>query len=66
VLLALLSSMGATFLMLPAARLARSRRWAGATTVWNGLGPSLGWIAAGALAGGIFIFVFGPGIELRP
>jgi hypothetical protein len=63
-LLAVLSSMGATFLMLPAARLAKSPRWANATTAWNGIGPSLGWIGIGLLSAAVFIFVFGPGIEL--
>ncbi len=63
-LLALLGSMGATFLMLPAARLARSHRWANATTAWTGVRPRIGWIGMGLLSAAIFIFVFGPGIQL--
>jgi hypothetical protein len=58
------SSLGTTFLMLPAARLADPGGRRVAPTAWDGVGPSILWIFTGTALAAIFVFVLGPGIEL--
>lgn len=58
------STLGTTFLILPAARLAESARRRVAPTIWDGVGPGLVWTPVGTLLAAVFIFFLGRGIQL--